>query len=242
MANGTIKRVFLEKGYGFIQPDEAGDDVWFHASKVKGEMSFDQLSLGLAVEYETDVTPRGLQATGVRAIGMSAARRSPPNKAVYRFLNPYNFVRFLVPREKTLQPESEPLTAMGADFGAKGIRADKQKPLSSDARLLGRCPPPPHDRYVALTGRIRCELKAVTPLFISDPRFEPRGEHRIYEFFTVAGKAILPAASLRGALRSVFEAVTNSCVATLTDARLSYHMEASNASKLVPARVDLAVA
>jgi CRISPR-associated protein (TIGR03986 family) len=103
----------------------------------------------------------------------------------YRFLNPYNFVRYLGDR-----------------------RAN---------HVLGNATPPPHDRYVGLTGRITCEVRTVTPLFISDSHDTRRhGEHRTYRFFEVQAddgsyQPALPATSLRGMLRSVFEAATNSC-------------------------------
>lgn len=123
----------------------------------------------------------------------------------YRFLNPYNFVRYL--------PAPQPVA-----------------PLDS---LLGRCSPPPHDRYVGLSGRITCTLKAVTPLFISDSHDVKtiivsddkgvRREHRNYRFFQVDGEDAIPATSLRGMVRSVFEATTNSCFSVFEpNKRLDY--------------------
>lgn len=132
----------------------------------------------------------------------------------YRFLNPYNFVR--------------PLE----------VRNPNQVPL------LGRCAPPPHDRYVGITGRIECRLTAVTPLFVSDSEGideEPVGEkiHRHYRFFRDPdGNVAIPGTSLRGPIRSIFEAVTNSCFANFGgDKRLSYHLPPGDALRLVPARV-----
>ncbi|HID63308.1 MAG TPA: TIGR03986 family CRISPR-associated RAMP protein [Anaerolineae bacterium] len=115
------------------------------------------------------------------------------------FLNPYNFVRYL----------------------------DQPRP---QGHVLGDCPPPPHDRYVGLTGRITCELTAVTPLFVSDSHAvqgKP-GEHRTFRFFQVANEdgklePALPATSLRGMVRSVFEVATNSCFAVFDNqTRLPY--------------------
>ena len=107
----------------------------------------------------------------------------------YRFLNPYNFVRTLEVRH----PHAAP--------------------------LLGRCAPPPHDRYAGLTGRIRCCLTATTPIFVSDSEGIKEETvnskvHRHYRFFRDPnGNVAIPGTSLRGAVRSIFEAVTNSCFA-----------------------------
>lgn len=140
----------------------------------------------------------------------------PTTSGSYRFLNPYNFVRPLEAHESTAAP------------------------------LLGRCAPPPHDRYVGLTGRITCKLTAVTPIFVSDSHnitSESVGgkEHLHYRFFRdPEGHVALPGTSLRGALRSIFEAVTNSCFANFAgDKRLSYHLPPGDALRLVPARVRI---
>lgn len=140
----------------------------------------------------------------------------------YRFLNPYNFVRTANPPHT-----SDP-----------------------DTWLLGRCAPPPHDRYIGLTGKIECTLEAVTPLFVADPgalapkENDPKG-HKTYRFFRYPSadpdnaEPAIPGTSLRGALRSIFEAATNSCYAHFDyDKRLSYHLAATEALKLVPARVE----
>lgn len=143
----------------------------------------------------------------------SSPPRSTPG-GVYRFLNPYNFVRPLEVHHPTQAPS------------------------------LGRCSPPPHDRYIGITGRIECRLTAVTPLFVSDSediKEEPVGDkkHQHYRFFSdPEGHVAIPGTSLRGSIRSVFEAVTNSCFANFTgDKRLSYHLPPGDALKLVPARV-----
>jgi CRISPR-associated protein (TIGR03986 family) len=132
----------------------------------------------------------------------------------YRFLNPYNFVRFL-------------------DKG-------KENPNDPEVTLLGRCAPPPHDRYVGITGKITCTLETVTPLFISDSEgvCEEPNDHKSYRFFQVNNQHAIPATALRGMVRSVFEAVTNSCMALFEGARQSYHLDSRLAPQLVPARVE----
>ncbi len=62
MAQGTIKKL-MEKGFGFI---ESGDgEVFFHLSAVDG-VSFDQLSEGQMVEFESEPGEKGPRATTVR--------------------------------------------------------------------------------------------------------------------------------------------------------------------------------
>jgi CRISPR-associated protein (TIGR03986 family) len=240
MAKGTIKRLVADRGFGFIRPDGGGQDVWFHASKVQGELPFDQLSVGTPVEYQSQPGERGPQASSVRAAAIAGARRPQPTSSTkpYRFLNPYNFVRFLKPPSE--KAEAVPNTTLAAALRAAGVTAAAGRAgLTLEAQLLGRCAPPPHDRYVGLTGSITCTLEAVTPLFISDSEgVDIARDHKSYEFFRLNGEFAIPATSLRGMVRNVFEAVTNSCVSQLTDARLSYHLPPGDALKLVPARVE----
>ena len=57
MATGTIKRLVRERGFGFILPDGAAEEVFFHSSAVEGP-TFDELSDGQQVEFETEPDPR----------------------------------------------------------------------------------------------------------------------------------------------------------------------------------------
>ncbi len=258
MAKGKIQKLFADRGFGFIRPEAGGKDVHFRPSAVKGDLRFNQLSEGMEVEYEARPGDRGPQAIWVSALGTqpslqasSAPSRSQQPRGAssvmsgYRFLNPYNFVRFLpaIKSQTRTVIEGQSFSALGEAFLAAGLKAEVEQTseaLRVETQLLGRCAPPPHDRYVGLSGKIVCNLEAVTPLFVSDSHgVQLRGEHKSYEFFKIGGEHALPATSLRGMVRSVFEAVTNSCVAWLTDARLSYHLDAADATKLVPARVEI---
>lgn len=134
-----------------------------------------------------------------------------------RFLNPYNFVRPL--------PKPTP---------------DADNP---DHQLLWRCPPPPHDRYTGLSGRIICTMHAETPVFVSDSEgissTGPSGkEHHTYRFFQIDGRDIIPASGLRGAIRSVFEAATNSTWGIFTDQTLSFRAAAHDARGMIPGCID----
>ncbi len=56
MAEGTIKRLVGDRGFGFIiQAD--GTEIFFHRSKVAGD-AFDSLPEGKKVSYEKVMDPR----------------------------------------------------------------------------------------------------------------------------------------------------------------------------------------
>jgi len=59
---GTVARVILDKGFGFIKCGE--DDYFFHRSAVQGK--FEELTVGATVEFEEDQGPKGLRAKDVR--------------------------------------------------------------------------------------------------------------------------------------------------------------------------------
>ena len=57
MASGIVKWFNPTKGYGFIQPQGGGKDVFVHISAVE-RAGFSTLNEGIAVEYEV-VSNRG---------------------------------------------------------------------------------------------------------------------------------------------------------------------------------------
>ena len=59
MANGIIKRLVRDRGFGFIR-DDGGQEWFFHRSSVKAG-NFDQLNEGQRVSFDV-VTERGKQA------------------------------------------------------------------------------------------------------------------------------------------------------------------------------------
>lgn len=61
---GTIRKYVSDRGFGFIRPD-AGADVFFHVSMVEGGEPRE----GDVVEFESEVSDRGLRATRVRRSG-----------------------------------------------------------------------------------------------------------------------------------------------------------------------------
>jgi CspA family cold shock protein len=58
MATGTVKWFSDDKGYGFITPDAAGEDLFVHHSAIEGS-GFKSLAEGAKVSYETEQGPKG---------------------------------------------------------------------------------------------------------------------------------------------------------------------------------------
>jgi len=61
---GTVKWFNESKGYGFISPEDGGDDVFVHFRAIVGD-GFKTLIEGQAVSYEVENGPKGLQASQV---------------------------------------------------------------------------------------------------------------------------------------------------------------------------------
>jgi len=72
-AQGTVKWFSRGKGYGFIQPDGATEDVFVHYSTIAGE-GFRNLERGERVELAIEDTSMGPQAAQVLRLGV---QRSP---------------------------------------------------------------------------------------------------------------------------------------------------------------------
>ena len=67
MPTGTVKWFNSQKGYGFIQPDDGGADVFVHISAVKKAGIF-ELTEGQKLQYELTPTPAGRTAAGELSI------------------------------------------------------------------------------------------------------------------------------------------------------------------------------
>ena len=65
MATGTVKWFNPTKGYGFIQPQDGGKDVFVHHTAIAME-GFRTLAEGDSVEFDIVEGPKGLQAANVR--------------------------------------------------------------------------------------------------------------------------------------------------------------------------------
>jgi CRISPR-associated protein (TIGR03986 family) len=139
-------------------------------------------------------------------------QEQPKNVQRDHFHNPYNFVPAL-PRTR-------------------------ENPELGDRAPIG------HGQYEKdyWSGRIAVKLTTVTPLLIPDAaEMTAANGHNTYPVrLGKDGKPYLPPTSIRGMLRSAYEAVTNSRLGIFEkhDARLAYRMNAKDGTTAKPARVE----
>jgi CspA family cold shock protein len=69
MTTGTVKFFNMNKGFGFITPDDGGKDVFVHISAVE-QAGLTGLVDGQKVTFDTEPDPRG---KGPKAVNISIA-------------------------------------------------------------------------------------------------------------------------------------------------------------------------
>ena len=67
MATGTVKWFNDAKGFGFITPDDGGEDLFAHFSEVKAE-GLQVSSGGAKVSFEVKQGPKGKQAANIQPL------------------------------------------------------------------------------------------------------------------------------------------------------------------------------
>ena len=67
MPQGTVKWFNEDKGYGFISPDEGGEDLFVHYSGIVGN-GFRSLEEGAKVTYVATQGKKGMQAENVSPV------------------------------------------------------------------------------------------------------------------------------------------------------------------------------
>jgi len=67
MTRGTVKWFDDAKGYGFIAPEDGGEDVFVHHNDIEGT-GYKSLSEDDVVEFDIEQSPKGPRATQVKKV------------------------------------------------------------------------------------------------------------------------------------------------------------------------------
>jgi cold shock protein len=63
---GTIKKVIKDKGFGFINPDDGTEEIFFHRSRLAPKAYFEDLREGAEVQFDVRPGEKGRQAFNLR--------------------------------------------------------------------------------------------------------------------------------------------------------------------------------
>ena len=67
MATGTVKWFNADKGFGFIAPDDGGEDVFAHFTAIQSS-GYRSLEENQKVEFDVEQGQKGLQAANIRPL------------------------------------------------------------------------------------------------------------------------------------------------------------------------------
>ena len=81
MSTGQVKWFNNAKGFGFILPDEGGDDLFAHYSAI-GMEGYKTLKAGQMVSFETVEGPKGLHAANIQPLSAAPAQAEAQSQAV----------------------------------------------------------------------------------------------------------------------------------------------------------------
>jgi CspA family cold shock protein len=80
MSTGQVKWFNNTKGFGFILPDDGGDDLFAHYSSITME-GYKTLKAGQAVSFDVIEGPKGLHAANIVPIGEKNKPAAKPEAA-----------------------------------------------------------------------------------------------------------------------------------------------------------------
>ena len=83
MKTGTVKFFSATKGYGFITPDDGGEEVFVYWSAIEAD-GFKKFEDNDRVEYEAERGDKGWHATKARRIGSGVAGEGEERRAARR--------------------------------------------------------------------------------------------------------------------------------------------------------------
>jgi cold shock protein len=77
MSTGQVKWFNNAKGFGFILPDDGGDDLFAHYSSITME-GYKTLKAGQTVTFDVIEGPKGLHAANIVATGEASSEPASP--------------------------------------------------------------------------------------------------------------------------------------------------------------------
>ena len=90
MATGTVKWFNDAKGFGFITPDDGGEDLFAHFSAISMN-GFKTLKEGQKVSFEVTQGPKGKQASNINNVWLSIRQRFKTPAKIGGFLLPISY-------------------------------------------------------------------------------------------------------------------------------------------------------
>lgn len=82
MATGKVKWFNGEKGFGFIEQEGGGEDLFVHFSAIAGD-GYRNLNEGDEVEFNTERGQKGMQATNVKVTNAAPASQRQSRDSRY---------------------------------------------------------------------------------------------------------------------------------------------------------------
>lgn len=172
-----------------------------------------KLREGVEVSFTIEQGDKRLQAAQVTIIKEPDLIQTPKKTNLVQMHNPYNFVRPLGEAQKESQFQKQSFTGLNKKEG--------------------------------LSGNLKVQININSPLAIlGEEKKDPLVEgHKLSDFYQEAGEYRIPASSLKGAVRAMFEAATNSCFSVLTENQENKNIplfkrgEMGMSAELIPARI-----
>ena len=120
MATGVVVRFDSRRGYGFLAPDDGGEDVFVHQNNINME-GFRFLQVGERVAYELEVGEKGMKAVSVTLLEPRLPRTPPRGEGEERA------AQRPAGREFRQERERGRFNGAGGDDGELGQQLDKMR-------------------------------------------------------------------------------------------------------------------